>query len=521
MSRQWPLPKDTYRISSRFEGRTNPVTGVAEHHSGTDMAAHDGTPFYACADGTVLYIGAASGYGQWIVLDHDDAAGGGVTEYGHMWDAFATGLQVGDKVQRGQLIGYVGSNGQATGPHLHLTVWQRQYGGVRVDPETWLSGAPYPPVGGGKAEAGTAPAPGKEEHVAETIFGVDVSRWQNGMSLKRVKDEGFQFAILRTNDGTIPDECYQSHYADAQDAGLLMAAYTYVHGPQDGASIAEQVNTSLRVMGSNRLPMWLDVEAPSGLAPSHIKEFADRFEAAGVRVIGVYTYGPYWAGNLIGPDTPNPRSFGSGGHFWFAGYPGGPGFASTIYSSIGGDGAQQWVDLTGGATPDIWQFSSTASVAGFNEVDVNAYRGSVESLRSLFYGGDAAGGDDDMSAEAERKIDAIYNQMTGSFTNGEYPGFDIDALYRAAAGKGFSRLTMMEGVAVVVRESLLTGDQLAGPGRDKDGNRTFGGWDVTSVLKVARARGFRGLTMAQMVLVSTFGTDEDRQAVAEQIGGTK
>lgn len=154
-NRCWPLPKDKIRITSRFAGRINPVTGRKETHSGTDFGAPDGTPFYAVADGTVQYIGAASGYGQWIVIDHPASVGGGCSEYGHMWNAFATNLKVGSKVRKGQLIGYVGSNGQSTGPHLHLTIWEYGYGGRRVDPETWLTGADYP--GATKAPA-TKPA---------------------------------------------------------------------------------------------------------------------------------------------------------------------------------------------------------------------------------------------------------------------------------------------------------------------------------------------------------------------------
>ena len=154
--RCWPLPKEKIRITSRFAGRINPVTGRPENHSGTDFAAPDGTPFHAVADGTVTHIGPARGYGQWIVIDHPASAGGGCSEYGHMWNAFATGLKVGDKVRKGQVIGYVGSNGQSTGPHLHLTIWEYGYGGRRVDPESWLAGAGYP--GGGSSKV-TAPAP--------------------------------------------------------------------------------------------------------------------------------------------------------------------------------------------------------------------------------------------------------------------------------------------------------------------------------------------------------------------------
>lgn len=144
MARQWPLPKGGFTITSRFAGRINPVTGKPESHSGTDFAAPDGTSFYACAGGTIQYIGAASGYGQWIVIDHPDSEGGGCTEYGHMWNAFATNLKQGQWVHAGQKIGYVGSNGQSTGSHLHLTVWEKGYGGKRIDPETWLSRSPYP-----------------------------------------------------------------------------------------------------------------------------------------------------------------------------------------------------------------------------------------------------------------------------------------------------------------------------------------------------------------------------------------
>lgn len=138
MARQWPMKKDSYTLTSGF----GPRWGT--HHSGLDFGAPDGTPFYACAGGTVKYIGAANGYGQWIVIDHPASEGGGCTEYGHMWNAYATGLKVGDWVSAGQLIGFVGSNGQSTGPHLHLTVWEYAYGGKRIDPEVWLQNSPHP-----------------------------------------------------------------------------------------------------------------------------------------------------------------------------------------------------------------------------------------------------------------------------------------------------------------------------------------------------------------------------------------
>ncbi|UVK59293.1 lysin A [Gordonia phage Pherobrine] len=174
MARQWPLPKGGFTITSRFAGRKNPVTGKPENHSGTDFAAPDGTPFYACAGGTIQYIGPASGYGQWIVVDHPDSEGGGCTEYGHMWNAFATGLKQGQWVNAGQKLGYIGSNGQSTGPHLHLTVWERGYGGKRIDPETWLSGSPYP--GSPTIPKGDSVVRRNPGHRGDPLFLVEVLR---------------------------------------------------------------------------------------------------------------------------------------------------------------------------------------------------------------------------------------------------------------------------------------------------------------------------------------------------------
>ncbi|MFS0445669.1 peptidoglycan DD-metalloendopeptidase family protein [Corynebacterium striatum] len=366
MGRQWPMPKGGFQITSRFAGRINPVTGQPENHSGTDFAAPDGTPFYACAGGTVKFIGPASGYGQWIVIDHPDSEGGGCTEYGHMWNAFSTGLKQGDWVNAGQLIGYVGSNGQSTGPHLHLTVWERGYGGRRIDPETWLEGCPYP----GEARS---PASG-------TLYGVDVSEHQDGISLGAAKREGIEYAIIRTTDGTYKDRCYRSHLEDAENAGLITAAYHYLRNPSEGTTIAQQVQASLEVMGDKKRPMWLDCETPAGLHVDHIREAKREFERRGVRVIGAYSYVPYWEGS-IAPGEPDSHEFGA---FWVAAY--GSNRTGTPANIYPGDSASQWDYPLGNQKPALWQYGSNAQVAGYN-VDINAYRGSRDELRALFYGG--------------------------------------------------------------------------------------------------------------------------------------
>lgn len=103
------------RISSTFGSRRHPISGKWRNHNGVDYAAPSGTPIHATADGVVEYIGSQRGYGNTIVLKHH---GNYSTLYAHQ-SRFAKGLRKGDRVEQGQLIGYVGSTGWSTGPHLH------------------------------------------------------------------------------------------------------------------------------------------------------------------------------------------------------------------------------------------------------------------------------------------------------------------------------------------------------------------------------------------------------------------
>lgn len=310
-----------------------------------------------------------------------------------------------------------------------------------------------------------------------SIYGVDVSYFQDGMNLHTAADEGIDFAFVRTSDGTFQDPCYGSHIADAEGAGLVTAAYHFCRRPDEGSSVAAQVSASVAVMGDMRRPLWLDVETPGGFSGDLIRQFIAEFQRQGVRVIGVYSYVPYYEGQMAGGE-PDSHEFGP---FWVAGYPSAQGGTPLqIYARLGGDGNQQWTHPLGNQAPSIWQFTDRATVAGF-QVDANAFRGTKDQLRALINGGGSPATtqeeNNDMTPDQSAKLDAIYNQLAGSFKNGEYPGFDIDQLYATAASKGFRQLTMMEGVAVVVKETLLTGDQVSGPGRDKVGNRTFTGWE--------------------------------------------
>jgi murein DD-endopeptidase MepM/ murein hydrolase activator NlpD len=123
------FPLRTYRLTSRFGMRNNPITGNLRLHQGLDLAAPAGTEVYAVADGIVTEIGEDSIYGNYIIIKH---GGDWVSLYGHL-QRIGTSLQ--STVKSGTLIGWVGSTGQSTGPHLHFEL--RQNGKAR-DPDKYL-----------------------------------------------------------------------------------------------------------------------------------------------------------------------------------------------------------------------------------------------------------------------------------------------------------------------------------------------------------------------------------------------
>jgi murein DD-endopeptidase MepM/ murein hydrolase activator NlpD len=105
-------------MRSGFGSRRHPIFGYTKMHTGLDWAAPMGAPIYAAGNGTVERAGLESGYGKYIRLKHNY---GYETAYGHM-TAFARGIEPGVKVRQGQVIGYVGSTGNSTGPHVHYEI---------------------------------------------------------------------------------------------------------------------------------------------------------------------------------------------------------------------------------------------------------------------------------------------------------------------------------------------------------------------------------------------------------------
>jgi murein DD-endopeptidase MepM/ murein hydrolase activator NlpD len=111
-------PIDGARLSSGFGMRRHPILGFNKLHRGTDFAAPTGTPIMASGAGVVEVAGVAGGYGKYVRIRHNDTY---KTAYAHMV-RFARGVKAGTKVRQGQIIGYVGTTGRSTGPHLHYEV---------------------------------------------------------------------------------------------------------------------------------------------------------------------------------------------------------------------------------------------------------------------------------------------------------------------------------------------------------------------------------------------------------------
>lgn len=441
--------EEGFYITSPFGQRSGEYAGM---HWGTDFG-HDGGsggyPIFATKDGTVQYAGPASGFGQWVTIDHPSENGGGYSVYGHVIPE----VSPGQPVREGQRIGRINPDPNSNGgvaPHLHYEfhryTWA-QPGGDRLDPlATVLNGAVWP---------GQTPAPREEERMG-TIFGVDVSEHQDGMSLVQAKNEGIDFCIVRTTDGTYRDRCYRSHVDDARQAGMVLAAYHYLRNPSEGTSIRQQVDASLDVMGGDhRLPMWLDCETDAGLHPDHIRECKRLFEEAGIRVVGVYSYIPWWEGRVVGGE-PDTHEFGA---VWLAAYgqnPTGP--PRAIYP---GDQADKWNYPLGNQLPAIWQYGSAGLVAG-REVDINAFRGSVEQLQALFYSGTVPQGGNTMSLfgheqvaalndakiaaqEANQKLDHLISLM-------EYVAGQLGPWPQLGQNSKGENLTLVDGVAAARRD---------------------------------------------------------------------
>ncbi len=126
---KWTMPCQYVRLSSPYGYRVHPIDGTWKFHSGVDLAGPEGTPIVATRDGTVTAAAYHSGNGNYVTINHGD---GFSSSYLHMTHYV---VKSGDYVSAGQVIGYMGSTGVSTGPHLHFTIY---YNGSTVNPAKYL-----------------------------------------------------------------------------------------------------------------------------------------------------------------------------------------------------------------------------------------------------------------------------------------------------------------------------------------------------------------------------------------------
>ena len=368
-----PVDKGFY-ITSGFGPRSG------GYHWGTDFGRGGGSgghPVYAVKSGTVTRAGAASGFGRWVTIDHPASNGGGETVYGHIIPE----VSAGQHVNEGQRIGRIDPNRNTNGgvaPHLHFE-WHKfswsPPGPNRLNPEIMLKGAKWP--------GDTAPAP--KPTAKGEIFGVDVSEHQDGMSLKRAKQEGISFAILRLCDGTYRDRTFSSHLKDAESAGLLVSTYWYLRAPSEGTTISQQVDViDQQMKGRRDLSVWIDVESVSGsrklLTGADVHAAKRELEKRGYTVAGIYSGAWYW--EKMPGGEPSMDGLGS---LWVSHYGQRNAYGNyrVIYANEGGANHPGWRYPLGDKLPDILQYGSNGLVAG-KYVDVNAFKGTRAELAQVF-----------------------------------------------------------------------------------------------------------------------------------------
>lgn len=205
-----------------------------------------------------------------------------------------------------------------------------------------------------------------------TIFGIDISRYQTGINLAKVKQEGFDFCIAKcTEKASVVNLDYHRQRIQAINADMLFACYHFLRH-HTTASISSQVSWLKKNIGDTRIPVAVDSELSSadGKRPTDqdVKDFITLARKAGLKVTMLYM-----AGATFLP---------SGCIKWHAHYGNQPrGYASEIYEKLGGDDSDHWKTSI---PTTLWQFSQYAKLSSWSSlVDANAYRGTLAQLKAL------------------------------------------------------------------------------------------------------------------------------------------
>lgn len=219
------------------------------------------------------------------------------------------------------------------------------------------------------------------------IYGVDISNWQQGVNYGALKRNGISFAIIKSSEGTgYRDPLFRTHLDGCVAAGMVVAAYHYVRG-----SDADGQFRLIQSIVPKHVPVILDVEDGAGTMES-IRRLIDLLLINGYKSPLIYF--PQWYWNKIG----RPSLHGLPPNWW-SWYPDNNGQGRTLEEGI--NMVPQWVwGGFGGLPVQIIQFTSTGRVEGYGgNLDLNAYRGTVEDLKALFGSSNAGGGGGSMEGD--------------------------------------------------------------------------------------------------------------------------
>jgi GH25 family lysozyme M1 (1,4-beta-N-acetylmuramidase) len=224
----------------------------------------------------------------------------------------------------------------------------------------------------------------------ETVFGIDVSKYQGNIDWQAVADDGVKYAIIRTSDGLgFRDEKFEQNWAGAKAAGIVRGVYQFFRSDEDPVAQADFMLDMMGPLEPGDLPPTMDMESTDGVSNAtriaRMHQWFDRVEASVGTKAFIYTGGYFWDSN-VGTDEFNDH------HLWHAGYTGG-----TCPSTV----SDSWADWT------FWQYSSAPSngdgwrtvdgIAGGADpvngsLDENRFNGTMEQLMALTVG-DAVCGD--------------------------------------------------------------------------------------------------------------------------------
>lgn len=224
-----------------------------------------------------------------------------------------------------------------------------------------------------------------------TLFLVDISRYQAGLSIAEVKKEGFAAVLARAStgyEGGSKDAQFATFKSQAAKAGILFAAYHFLY-PANQVSVAHQADVCAAAIGDTSIPVMIDHEPDGSGAPTPsvaaAVDFAGEMRDRGYTVPLWYLPHWVWSDHLHSPALPKT----AGLQLVASSYVSGSGAASALYP-----GDSHWPATYGGLTPVIWQFTDAAKVAG-QSVDANAYRGTQAELEALL----SASTEDDVTKE--------------------------------------------------------------------------------------------------------------------------